>query len=109
MLYSDVNRCIQKNYALNIRINKLSHIASYKIKNECISLTVIECSGAIEIENGSFELINNNETVFGTTVRYSCKPGYKLVGPRQITCLANEQYDALPPTCQGTVTFIRTL
>ncbi|KAK9877979.1 hypothetical protein WA026_020194 [Henosepilachna vigintioctopunctata] len=61
---------------------------------------LIECSGSIEIENGFYELLNSNETVFGTKVRYTCKPGYKLVGPRQITCLANEQYDALPPTCQ---------
>ncbi|XP_045463133.1 uncharacterized protein LOC123672859 [Harmonia axyridis] len=61
---------------------------------------LIECSGSLEIENGHFELINKNETVFGTIVRYTCTAGYKLVGPRQITCLSNEQYDALPPTCQ---------
>lgn len=58
------------------------------------------CEPPTEIPNGVIEN-PNNETLFGSTVEYECKTGYKLVGPKVLTCLANGQYDALPPTCQG--------
>lgn len=60
----------------------------------------VECAPPTEILNGYLE-ISSNETVFGTTVQYSCKSGYKMIGPAIITCLANGQYDAVPPTCLG--------
>ncbi|XP_049819681.1 sushi, von Willebrand factor type A, EGF and pentraxin domain-containing protein 1 isoform X2 [Aethina tumida] len=67
----------------------------------------ILCEPPTEIPNGVIEN-PNNETLFGSTVEYECKTGYKLVGPKVLTCLANGQYDALPPTCQEEVTTTTT-
>lgn len=60
----------------------------------------IRCEPPLDIENGRFNL-TTNETTFGSIIEYNCKFGYKLIGPKTITCLANGQYDALPPKCQG--------
>ena len=30
---------------------------------------------------------------FGSTVTYSCDPGYKLIGPSAVTCLASGQWN----------------
>ena len=30
---------------------------------------------------------------FGSTVTYSCDPGYKLIGPSTVTCLANRRWN----------------
>ena len=38
-------------------------------------------------------------TTFGSTVTYTCRPGYKRVGDRTITCLANGQWSASAPVC----------
>ncbi|XP_044269189.1 uncharacterized protein LOC123014242 isoform X1 [Tribolium madens] len=60
----------------------------------------VQCEPPLEIENGKFES-PTNETLFGSVIEYKCKFGYKLIGPKTITCLANGQYDALPPKCQA--------
>ncbi|KAJ8924654.1 hypothetical protein NQ315_000805, partial [Exocentrus adspersus] len=59
----------------------------------------VQCEPPMEVLNGVLE-IPSNDTMFGSVVYYSCNIGYKLIGPKNITCLANGQYDALPPTCQ---------
>ncbi|XP_050300518.1 uncharacterized protein LOC126739043 [Anthonomus grandis grandis] len=59
----------------------------------------VQCEPPPEVPNAIMELVSN-ETVFGTEVDYMCEKGYILVGPAKITCMANGQYDSLPPTCQ---------
>nr|CAH7713270.1 unnamed protein product [Callosobruchus chinensis] len=58
----------------------------------------IHCEAPLEITNGITR--TPNETVYGSVVQYNCNSGYRLVGPSTITCMANGQYDALPPTCE---------
>ncbi|XP_031346688.1 uncharacterized protein LOC116173386 isoform X1 [Photinus pyralis] len=58
----------------------------------------IQCENPVGILNGVVTA-NDNETVFGTVIEYACNTGFKLSGPRKITCMANGQYDHLPPTC----------
>ena len=48
--------------------------------------------------------VNGNQpmysgTMFGSKVMYTCQPGYKRVGDRTITCLANGQWNASAPVC----------
>jgi hypothetical protein len=64
-------------------------------------ISAIQCEPPREIENGKYES-STNETTFGSVIQYTCKFGYRLIGPKSINCLANGQYDALPPKCQGT-------
>ncbi|XP_018571372.1 uncharacterized protein LOC108911033 [Anoplophora glabripennis] len=59
----------------------------------------VQCEPPTEIANGALEM-PSNDTIFGSIVHYVCNAGYRLVGPNNVTCLANGQYDALPPTCQ---------
>ncbi|CAG9771055.1 unnamed protein product [Ceutorhynchus assimilis] len=63
----------------------------------------VQCETPSTIGNGLLE-IPNNDTFFGSIVTYSCNKGYRLIGPSKITCMANGQYDSLPPTCQVEVT-----
>ncbi|KAF5305313.1 hypothetical protein FQA39_LY09278 [Lamprigera yunnana] len=58
----------------------------------------IQCETPTGILNGIVSA-NDNETIFGTVLEYSCNLGYKLVGERQLTCMANGQYNHVPPTC----------
>jgi len=59
----------------------------------------IICPAPTEILNGHY-VASNNESIFGTTIEYFCKNGYKLTGKKIVTCLANGQYDGLPPNCE---------
>ncbi|KAH1008514.1 hypothetical protein HUJ05_009064 [Dendroctonus ponderosae] len=60
----------------------------------------VQCEPPLEIPNGLLE-VPSNDTVFGSVVAYQCLPGFVLVGADRITCMANGQYDSLPPTCKG--------
>ncbi|KAF5278300.1 hypothetical protein FQR65_LT03568 [Abscondita terminalis] len=60
----------------------------------------IQCETPTGILNGIVST-TDNETVFGTILEYTCNSGYKLIGDKQLTCMANGQYDHLPPTCKG--------
>ena len=42
---------------------------------------------------------SGNSTTIGSTVTYTCHPGYIRVGDRAITCLANGQWSASAPVC----------
>ncbi|XP_019766261.2 uncharacterized protein LOC109541757 [Dendroctonus ponderosae] len=59
----------------------------------------VQCEPPLEIPNGLLE-VPSNDTVFGSVVAYQCLPGFVLVGADRITCMANGQYDSLPPTCK---------
>ena len=48
--------------------------------------------------------VNGNQpmystTTFGSTVTYTCKPGYFREGNRTIICLADGQWSASAPVC----------
>lgn len=58
------------------------------------------------IVNGGFSLSNNNSTMFGSAVEYSCEPGFELIGERVITCNLAGYWDAQPGYCLGKQTFM---
>lgn len=60
----------------------------------------IHCEPAVAIDNGIFTSINN-VSVYGTIIQYECNYGFKLVGSQQLACMANGQYDNVPPACVG--------
>ncbi|GLV45530.1 uncharacterized protein CBL_02550 [Carabus blaptoides fortunei] len=61
----------------------------------------IHCEVPSNIANGRFTTTSLlNSTIFGTLVEYTCNTGYKILGPKEITCLPNGQYNSLPPVCQ---------
>nr|XP_026689472.1 neurogenic locus notch homolog protein 1-like [Ciona intestinalis] len=39
-------------------------------------------------------------TSVGSTVSFSCSPGYLLNGTRHLSCMANNMWSAAPPTCE---------
>lgn len=43
----------------------------------------------------------NRSLLVGSIVTYTCEKGYRLVGFRQILCLATGLYDHVAPTCIG--------
>ena len=45
-----------------------------------------------------------SSTTFGSTVMYSCQPGYMRVGGNTITCLATGQWNASAPDCNRELT-----
>ena len=47
--------------------------------------------------NGSQPMYSS--TTFGSTVTYTCRPGYRRTGDRTITCMANGQWSASAPVC----------
>ncbi|KMR01391.1 von willebrand factor type egf and pentraxin domain-containing protein 1 [Lasius niger] len=74
----------------------------------------IECGYPASIKHGGYTLINNTvnylsqvlysceegyEMTVGSIVTYTCEKGYRLVGFRQILCLATGLYDHVAPTC----------
>ncbi|XP_060535402.1 uncharacterized protein LOC132707526 isoform X2 [Cylas formicarius] len=67
----------------------------------------VQCEPPPTISNGMFE-IPNNDTYFESTVNYVCNPGFKIMGASKITCMANGQYDSLPPSCELDITLTST-
>ncbi|KAK9499776.1 hypothetical protein O3M35_002748 [Rhynocoris fuscipes] len=60
----------------------------------------ILCGEPPVVTNGDM-FLSNNVTIAGTVVEYSCiSKKYKLIGPKQITCLDNGKYDKPPPVCR---------
>ena len=41
-----------------------------------------------------------NDVTVGGTVTFSCNHGYKLLGPKMLTCLTNKTWSDNVPTCQ---------
>lgn len=61
-------------------------------------IAAIQCEPPAEILNGVLKI--PKEIIVGAVVTYTCNVGYKLIGPNSLTCSANGQYDALPPSCE---------
>lgn len=62
------------------------------------SFSAIQCEPPTEISNGVVQV--PKEIVVGSLVQYTCNPGFGMMGPKTLTCSANGQYDALPPSCE---------
>ncbi|KAL1117244.1 hypothetical protein AAG570_004570 [Ranatra chinensis] len=60
----------------------------------------ILCGEPPSIPNGEM-FPSDNITMVGTIIEYTCTSRkYRLVGPKQITCLSNGKYDQAPPVCK---------
>uniref|UniRef100_A0A8C6SG26 CUB and Sushi multiple domains 3a n=1 Tax=Neogobius melanostomus TaxID=47308 RepID=A0A8C6SG26_9GOBI len=59
------------------------------------------CQPPPEVPNADI-LMEDGELEIGDIIRYSCHPGFSLVGSESLTCRLGErlQMDAPPPTCQ---------
>lgn len=60
----------------------------------CIS---IQCELLSPPENG---FVHFMESTFGSSVQYTCKPGYRLVGSDTRHCMSNRQWSDATPTCE---------
>ncbi|XP_078404682.1 eosinophil peroxidase-like [Cetorhinus maximus] len=56
------------------------------------NVEVTPCASAPVVDHAHFSICKSS-------VRYTCEPGFKLVGGDTITCLSNGQWDITPPTC----------
>ncbi|XP_052129856.1 uncharacterized protein LOC113208025 [Frankliniella occidentalis] len=63
----------------------------------------IECEEPTAIPNGR-AVLKTNSTRVGSVVEYGCSTrGYKLLGPKTITCLPTGQWSQDPPVCKEDV------
>ncbi|XP_016076071.1 PREDICTED: complement receptor type 1 [Miniopterus natalensis] len=62
------------------------------------------CESPPELINGKMEIIGEG-TQFGSTIKYSCNEGYRLVGEAVITCIIMDEntvsWDDKAPVCQS--------
>ncbi|KAJ8262625.1 hypothetical protein GJAV_G00168490 [Gymnothorax javanicus] len=56
----------------------------------------IECDAPRKIANG---MASYSKLQFGQVVTYSCRQGFRLEGPRTLSCLASGFWDRETPTC----------
>ena len=59
-------------------------------------IPVIDCGDPGFLRNGNRNLSANT---FGSSVEYTCRPGYRLVGSRLRTCGANGRWSSSLPSC----------
>lgn len=43
----------------------------------------------------------SSSTTYGSTVTYSCNPGFTLQGSSRSTCMANREWSEPPPSCES--------
>uniref|UniRef100_A0A8D2Q1E1 Sushi, von Willebrand factor type A, EGF and pentraxin domain containing 1 n=1 Tax=Varanus komodoensis TaxID=61221 RepID=A0A8D2Q1E1_VARKO len=60
----------------------------------CIS---VQCELVLAPENG---FVHFTENTLGSTVKYTCKPGYALIGLETRHCLSSRQWSDVAPTCE---------
>ena len=64
----------------------------------CNPAAVVDCgTPPVAHVNGNQPMYSN--TTFGSTVTYTCQPGYMRKGNRTIPCLASGQWSASAPVC----------
>ena len=59
--------------------------------------TPVDCGALATPANGS---VTAASTLYGSTARYSCSPGYGLVGPASRTCQASGVWSGADPSCE---------
>ncbi|XP_044530106.1 complement receptor type 1-like [Gracilinanus agilis] len=62
-----------------------------------------DCSSPPMILNGRHRNGHSGPVVPGSSVTYSCEPGYLLVGEKTIRCLSSGVWNTAAPTCKGAV------
>uniref|UniRef100_A0A8C6X9K8 Sushi domain-containing protein n=1 Tax=Naja naja TaxID=35670 RepID=A0A8C6X9K8_NAJNA len=64
-----------------------------------ICVKVVQCQPPPDIKNG---IHSNQETLFhsGMLVKYTCNPGYVLIGEATIQCMDNGTWSSLAPNCE---------
>ena len=63
----------------------------------CVLPAAVSCGTAPDVPaNGQR---NGSGTTYGSTVTYTCNPGYTLKGGSKLTCMANGQWSGRTPTC----------
>lgn len=63
----------------------------------------IDCPPLPMIPNGHHTGENAGPIASGSSVTYSCEPGYLLVGDKTIDCLSSGEWSADTPKCKGTL------
>ncbi|XP_070797211.1 complement receptor type 2-like [Pituophis catenifer annectens] len=60
---------------------------------------IVQCQPPPDIQNG---IHSNQETLFssGTLVKYTCNPGYALIGEATIQCMDNGRWSSPVPNCE---------
>ncbi|XP_033009862.1 complement receptor type 1 [Lacerta agilis] len=73
-----------------------------------ICVRVIQCQPPPHVQNGMY---NQEATVFtnGMFVKYTCEPGYGLIGEGTIYCTASGTWSSPAPQCEGTYFDHKTL
>uniref|UniRef100_A0A670ZDI8 Sushi domain-containing protein n=1 Tax=Pseudonaja textilis TaxID=8673 RepID=A0A670ZDI8_PSETE len=63
---------------------------------------LVQCQPPPNIQNGTRS--NQETAVFpsGMLVKYTCNPGYALIGEATIQCIDNGMWSSPAPTCEGT-------
>ena len=80
---------------------------SYKESSKCVLPPAVSCGHVPNApENGQRR---GSGTTFGSTVTYSCDPGYTLQGSTIIYCMANRQWNGSAPSCNGKLLCIYTI
>ncbi|XP_032073620.1 complement receptor type 2 isoform X2 [Thamnophis elegans] len=64
-----------------------------------VCVRVVQCQQPPNIQNG---IHNNQETLFpiGMLVKYTCNPGYALIGEATIQCTDSGTWSSLAPNCE---------
>lgn len=63
-----------------------------------MNVLVITCEEPFKPKNG--EVFSRRRT-FGTSVSFTCNPGYNLVGSRELQCTGEGEWSGMEPTCEG--------
>ena len=74
---------------------------SYKQSCNCVLSAAVSCGPAPKAPANGRQI--SSDTTFGSTVTYTCNPGYTLQGDNGHTCMANGQWSGRTPTCSGTL------
>ncbi|XP_064626004.1 sushi, von Willebrand factor type A, EGF and pentraxin domain-containing protein 1-like [Lineus longissimus] len=67
--------------------------------NDPPTCEIIKCPDLAQIKNGK-TFSNKDDFTYGTVMRYVCIRGHEIMGPLEITCLANRTWSAKQPSCE---------
>ncbi len=59
-----------------------------------------QCPALARIPNGAIEYLFGTHFDIGTVARYSCDPGFRLVGIEILQCLISVTWSDQPPVCE---------